>query len=241
MWETQTLWQTVSLLCHCGLARSMVGYHFFQCTGRSHLCLDASRKETMCAFWRMSKESVWEQKQSSISGTKRKCIWPDCLDLLLLPSPFFASVRGRGWFRIISRVTLKVNERATGKCWGSGAMLDIFGPYSSTGRQAAGLPFQLLSPPMLSFSLSLSFGVFSHFTDGSADGQWRIGWVLVSRCLICAGLPLVGDDGTMTLIVAFTMNFRRSRTSITSHILDHWHEEAGIQTESATFLIVIAT
>lgn len=153
----------------------------------------------------------------------------------------FTSAWASGAFSISFRVTLKVYYRETGKCWGSGAMLDIFGSYSSTGREAAGLPFQLLSPPMLSFALSPGFVVFCRLIDASADGQWRIGWILVSRCLVCARLPLVGDDGTMTMIVAFTMNFRRSRTSITTYILEYWHEEAGAWTKSATFLIIVAT
>lgn len=108
---------------------------------------------------------------ASLPGTKRKChsnkgFWQDCLDLMFLSCPFLTSVLWAcGSLGIIFRVTLKVNELETGKCWGSGAMLDIFGPYSSTGRRASDLPSQLLSPPVLSFSLSLSVVVFSVFSS----------------------------------------------------------------------------
>lgn len=97
----------------------------------------------------------------------------------------FSLVWACGSLWIIFCVTSKLQQQGRGKCWGSKAMLDIFGPYSSTGRQASELPFQLLSPSVLSFSRSLSF---LHFTDSSVDGKWWIVWVLISRRLVSASL-----------------------------------------------------
>lgn len=94
----------------------------------------------------------------------------------ILSCPFFTLVQACGSLRIIFHITLKVNERETGKCWGSGAMLDIFGPYSSTGRPASELPFQLLSPPVVFFSPSPSFGVCMSF-------HWWFHWWPVMDCL----------------------------------------------------------
>lgn len=46
------------------------------------------------------------------------------------------------------------------------------------------------SPCVVLFSVPQRCGFLCLFIDGSADGQWWIAWALVSRCLICAGLPL---------------------------------------------------